>query len=84
MVATTIRAFMRNLSQEDRPCPRTGQPVRVPFGVHGGLGATLLARLVFNLTQLPYTMLFKVVMFVSFPIACLLGIKFGKRPQRAA
>lgn len=33
--------------------------------------------LVFNLTKLPYATWFKVAMFVAFPIACLLGIRFG-------
>ena len=46
----------------------------------GGIVALLLAwALVFNLTQLPYTMWFKIVMFSAFPIACLLGIRYGKR-----
>jgi len=31
------------------------------------------------LTMLPYTMWFKVVMFSVFPVACLLGIRYGKR-----
>jgi len=33
--------------------------------------------LVFNLTKLPYVAWFKFAMFVAFPIACLLGIRFG-------
>jgi hypothetical protein len=38
----------------------------------GMIVALLLAwALVFNLTKLPYTMWFKIVMFSSFPIACL-------------
>ena len=54
---------------------------RVGGRVAGGIVALLLAwALVFNLTQLPYTMWFKVVMFSAFPIACLLGIWYGKRP----
>ena len=48
--------------------------------VAGGIVALLLAwALVFNLTQLPYTMWFKVVMFVAFPVACLLGLRYGIR-----
>ena len=51
----------------------------------GGIVALLLAwALVFNLTQLPYTMWFKVVMFVAFPIAGLVGIRYGERLQRSA
>lgn len=42
--------------------------------------ALLLAwALVFNLTHLPYSMWFKVTMFSAFPIACFLGIRFGRR-----
>lgn len=33
--------------------------------------------LVFNLAKLPYVTWFKIAMFVAFPIACLLGIRFG-------
>jgi hypothetical protein len=45
----------------------------------GGVVALLLAwALVFNLTMLPYTMWFKVVMFTVFPVACLLGTRYGR------
>lgn len=51
----------------------------------GMIVALLLAwALVFNLTKLPYTMWFKIVMFSSFPIACLFGIRYGKRPPLLA
>ena len=33
--------------------------------------------LVFNLTKLPYVTWFRIAMFVAFPIACLLGVRFG-------
>jgi hypothetical protein len=47
----------------------------------GGIVALLLAwALVFNLIMLPYTIWFKVAMFIAFPIACVLGIKYGRRP----
>jgi hypothetical protein len=53
---------------------------RVGHRLAGGVVALLLAwALIFNLTTLPYTMWFKVVMFTAFPIACLLGIGSGKR-----
>lgn len=46
----------------------------------GSVVALLLAwALIFNLTMLPYTIWFKIVMLGAFPIACLLGIKYGKR-----
>ena len=49
------------------------------------VGIVLLAwALAFNLTQLPYTMWFKVVMFTAFPIACLLGLGYGQRPLSPA
>ena len=46
-----------------------------------GMVVTLLLAwaLVFNLTHLPYSMWFKVTMFSAFPIACFLGIRFGRR-----
>jgi hypothetical protein len=53
---------------------------RVGNRLAGSVVALLLAwALIFNLTMLPYTMWFKVVMFSVFPIACLLGIRYGKR-----
>jgi hypothetical protein len=56
---------------------------RVGNRLAGSVVALLLAwALIFNLTMLPYTMWFKVVMFSVFPVACLLGIRYGKRPQR--
>jgi hypothetical protein len=51
----------------------------------GAVVALLLAwGLTFNLTSLPYAMWFKVVMFGAFPIACLLGITYGKRAPSPA
>jgi hypothetical protein len=42
--------------------------------------ALLLAwALIFNLTMLPYATWFKTAMFIAFPIACLLGIRYGRR-----
>ena len=53
---------------------------RVGNRLAGSVVALLLAwALIFNLTMLPYTMWFKVVMFSVFPVACLLGIWHGKR-----
>jgi hypothetical protein len=53
---------------------------RVGNRLAGSAVALLLAwALIFNLTMLPYTMWFKVVMFSVFPVACLLGIRCGKR-----
>jgi hypothetical protein len=53
---------------------------RIANRLAGGVVALLLAwALVFNLTMLPYTMWFKVVMFSVFPVACLLGLRYGKR-----
>jgi hypothetical protein len=44
----------------------------------GAVVSLLLAlALVFNLAMLPYALWFKIVMLVAFPIACLLGIKWG-------
>jgi hypothetical protein len=58
---------------------------RIGGRVAGGIVALLLAwALAFNLTQLPYTMWFKVVMFTAFPIACLLGLWYGQRPLSPA
>jgi hypothetical protein len=46
----------------------------------GVVVALLLAwGLIFNLTHLPYTMWFKIAMLIAFPIAGLLGIRYGKR-----
>lgn len=53
---------------------------RVGNRLAGSIVALLLAwALIFNLTMLPYTMWFKIVMFSVFPVACLLGIGYGKR-----
>ena len=53
---------------------------RVGNRLAGSVVALPLAwALIFNLTMLPYTMWFKVVMFSVFPVACLLGIRYGKR-----
>ena len=42
--------------------------------------ALLLAwALVFNLSMLPYTMWFKIAMSAAFFVACLLGIRYGRR-----
>ena len=51
-----------------------------------GIVVTLLLgwALVFNLTHLPYFMWFKVAMFIAFPAACVLGIRYGRRNSRAA
>ena len=42
-----------------------------------GVALLLAWALIFNLTMLPYTMWFKVVMFGVFFVACLLGIRYG-------
>jgi hypothetical protein len=58
---------------------------RVGGRLAGVIAALLLAwALVFNLTKLPYAMWFKVAMFSAFPIACLLGIRYGRRVRPAA
>ncbi len=57
---------------------------RVGNRVAGTLVALLLAwALIFNLTMLPYALWFKVVMLSVFPFACLLGIRYGRRPSPA-
>jgi len=49
------------------------------------VGLLLAWALIFNLTMLPYTTWFKTAMFSAFPIACLLGIRYGRRvPSPAA
>jgi hypothetical protein len=50
----------------------------------GVLVALLLAwALIFNLSMLPYWVWFKVAMYIAFPIACLIGVRFGTRnPSR--
>lgn len=53
---------------------------RVGGRLAGIVVALLLAwALIFNLTMLPYTVWFKTVMLCAFPIACLLGIRYGRR-----
>ncbi len=50
-------------------------------GLLAGIVVALLLAwaLIFNLTMLPYTPWFKIAMFCAFPIACLLGIRYGRR-----
>ena len=51
----------------------------------GTVVALLLAwALIFNVSQLPYTMWFKIVMIGVFPIACLVGITSGTRRRPLA
>jgi hypothetical protein len=53
---------------------------RIAGRLAGIIVALLLAwALTFNLTMLPYAMWFKVAMLSAFPIACLLGIRYGRR-----
>jgi hypothetical protein len=53
-------------------------------GLVAGIVVTLLLAwaLIFNLTMLPYVMWFKITMFSAFPIACLLGLRYGRRVSR--
>jgi len=58
---------------------------RLGSRVAGYIVALLLAwGLIFNLTKLPYTLWFKLVMFTAFPVACVVGVKYGKRPSPPA
>jgi len=59
---------------------------RIGGRLAGALVTLLLAlALAFNVSMLPYVMWFKVAMFCAFPIACLLGIRYGRRvPSPAA
>jgi predicted MFS family arabinose efflux permease len=58
---------------------------RVGNRISGGIVAILLTwALVFNLVMLPYTLWFKFAMTVVFPIACVLGIRFGRRLHQTA
>lgn len=53
----------------------------------GIIVALLLAwALIFNLSMLPYPAWFEIAMAIAFPIACLLGIRYGRRtsPSSAA
>ena len=53
---------------------------RVGGRLAGCIVALLLAwGLVFNLTKLPYTLWFKIVMLIAFPIACFLGIRHSRQ-----
>ena len=53
---------------------------RIGGRVAGSLVALLLAAaLVFNLAMLPYVAWFKVVMPAAFVVACLLGVRYGRR-----
>lgn len=53
---------------------------RIGNRVAGWIVAALLAwALTFNLTALPYALWFRIAMFSSFPAACLLGIRYGRR-----
>jgi hypothetical protein len=53
---------------------------RIGGRLPGIIVALLLAwALVFNLTMLSYTPWFKIAMFVAFPMACLIGIRYGAR-----
>jgi xanthine/uracil permease len=59
----------------------TGVASRIGGMLAGAVVAVLLAwALAFNLTMLPYPAWFKIAMFLTFPIVCLLGIN-GSRPQ---
>ncbi len=58
---------------------------RIGNRLAGAVVALLLAwALVYNLTMLPYTMWFKIVMFSVFPVACLVGIRYGRSRARPA
>ena len=53
---------------------------RVGGRLAGIVVALLLAlALIFNLNALPYTTWFKTAMLIAFPVACLLGIRYGRR-----
>ena len=57
---------------------------RVGNWIAGSVVALLLAlALIFNLLSLPYAMWFKIVMFSAFPVACILGIRSGRRFARS-
>jgi hypothetical protein len=58
----------------------TGVASRIGNRPAGAVVALLLAwAIVFNLTAWPYTLWFKIVMLIVFPIACLFGITTGAR-----
>jgi hypothetical protein len=53
---------------------------RIGGRLAGILVALLLAwALIFNLTMLPYTAWFKIAMPAAFSVACVLGIRYGRR-----
>jgi len=53
---------------------------KVGSQIAGTIVTLLLAwALIFNLTHLPYLLWFKVAMFCVFPIACFLGVRYGRR-----
>jgi CHASE2 domain-containing sensor protein len=53
---------------------------RIGGRLAGALVTLLLASaLAFNLSMLPYAMWFKIAMSAAFFVACLLGIRYGRR-----
>ena len=53
---------------------------RIGGRLAGALVTLLLASaLAFNLSQLPYVMWFKIAMPAAFFVACLLGVRYGRR-----
>ncbi len=58
---------------------------RIGNRLAGAVVAVLLAwGLIFNLTMLPYAMWFRVVMLGMCPVACLIGIKYGRQRRSPA
>ncbi len=63
----------------------TWTAARIGGRMPGIIVALLLAwALIFNLTQLPYVMWFKVVMPAAFAVACLLGVAGARRHRPAS
>ncbi|HSP90115.1 MAG TPA: hypothetical protein VLN08_04380 [Vicinamibacterales bacterium] len=57
---------------------------RIGGRLAGAVVTLLLAlALAFNLSMLPYVMWFKIAMPATFFVACLLGIRCGRRPPEA-
>ena len=55
---------------------------RIGGRLAGVIVALLLAwALIFNLSMLPYATWFKIAMPAAFAVACLLGIRYGRRPS---
>jgi hypothetical protein len=55
---------------------------RIGGRLAGALVTLLLASaLAFNLSMLPYVMWFKIAMPAAFCVACLLGIRYGRRTR---